>query len=101
MCEVSESCLQQIFEYLELTRAFSDEYLCDFGIIWRLIVLGVQRPRAGARVFRGGGKRGWGAMLGGLVCDVVVTPCDLCRLEMAQSLTDTLLWLCLGSALEL
>ena len=95
MCEVSESCLQQIFEYLELTRAFSDEYLCDFGIIWRLIVLGVQRPRAGARAFRGGGGRGV-AMLGGRVCDVVVTPCDVRRLEITRSQIDALLLLYLG-----
>ena len=43
--------------------------------------------------------RGWGgvALLGGRVCDVVVTPCDLRRLEMArQVLIDSLLLLCQG-----
>jgi hypothetical protein len=55
MCEVSESCMQQIFEYLELTRAFSVTHVCDSRIIWRLMVLGVEQQRAGARAFRGGG----------------------------------------------
>jgi len=36
-------------------------------------------------------------MLGGRVCDVVVTPCDLRRLEMAPlARIDSLLLLCLG-----
>ena len=37
-----------------------------------------------------------GAMSGGRVCDVVVTPCDLRRLEMARPRIDPLLLLCLG-----
>ena len=48
--------------------------------------------------WRGGG--GGVALLGGRVCDVVVTPCDLRRLENTQYRThkgvDSLLLLCLG-----
>jgi len=44
--------------------------------------------------WRGGG--GGGAMLGGRVCDVVVTPCDLRSLEMARPRISSLLLLCLG-----
>jgi hypothetical protein len=88
-----------IFEFLELTRAFAVTHVCDCGVIWRLKVLGVEWPRAGARAFRGGGGRGV-AMLGGRVCDVVVTPCDLHRLENTQNRThkriDALLLLCPG-----
>ena len=45
------------------------------------------------------GGRGGVALLGGRVCDVVVTPCDLRRLEMARQvlvLIDSLLLLCQG-----
>ena len=31
-----------IFEFLELTSAFAGTYVCDCGVIWRLMVLGVQ-----------------------------------------------------------
>ena len=84
-----------IYEYLELTRVFAVPYVCGCGVIWRLIVLGVQRLRAGAMAFCGTGK-GRGAMLGVRFCDVVVTPCDVPRLEMALAQIDPLLLLCLG-----
>jgi len=42
------------------------------------------------------GGRGGGAMLGGRVCDVVVTPCDVRRLEMARPRIGSLLLLCRG-----
>ncbi len=41
-------CVLVIFEFLELTRAFAVPYVCDCGVIWRLMVLGVECPRAGA-----------------------------------------------------
>ena len=91
VCEVR--CLLGIFECLELTRAFPGTHVCDCGIAWSVMVLGVQHQRAGARAFRGGG----GATLGGRVYDVVVTPCDLRRLEMALlAQIGSLLLLCLG-----
>jgi hypothetical protein len=34
-------CVLVIFEFLELTRAFAVTYVCDCGVIWRLMVLGV------------------------------------------------------------
>ena len=46
-----------IFECLELTRAFAGTHVCDCGVIWRLMVLGVEQQRAGARVFCEGGGR--------------------------------------------
>ncbi len=64
--------------YLELTLAFAGSHVCDCGVIWRLMVLGEERRRAGARGV------GWAVMLGGRVCDGVVTPCDLRRLETEQ-----------------
>ena len=45
-CEVR--CLLVIFECLELTRAFAGTHVCDCGVIWRLMVLGAERQRAGA-----------------------------------------------------
>ena len=90
VCEVR--CLLGIFECLELTRAFAATHVCDCGIAWRLMVLGLELLRAGAGAFR----RGGGATLGGLVYDVVVTPCDLRSLEMARPQQDSLLLLCLG-----
>ena len=40
---------------------------------------------------------GWGgAILGGWVCDVVVTLCDVRRLGMVLARIDPLLLLCLG-----
>ncbi len=80
-----------MFECLELTRAFAETQLCDCGIGWRLIVLGGERLRAGARAFRWRGGGGWGAMLVGLVCDVVVMPCDVHRSEMARPRIGSLL----------
>ena len=89
-------CVLVIFECLGLTRAFAGTHVCDCGVIWRLMVLGCERQRTGARVFHGGSERG-GAMLGGRVCDVVVTPCYLRRLEVTrQVLIDSLLLLCQG-----
>ena len=90
VCEVM--CLLGIFECLELTRVFAATHVCDCGIARRLMVLGAKHQRAGARALR----RGGGAMLGGLVYDVVVTPCDLRSLEMARPQQDSLLLLCLG-----
>ena len=90
VCDVM--CLLGIVECGELTCAWAVTHLCDCGIIWRLMVLGAEHQWAGARVFR----RGGGAMLGGLVYDVVVTPCDLRRLEMARPTLGSLLLLCLG-----
>jgi len=45
-------------------------------------------------LLRGGG--GGAAMLGGRVCDVVVTPCDVRRLEIQRPRNGTFLLLCLG-----
>ena len=91
VCEVM--CLLGIFECLELTRACLASYMCDCGIAWNGVVLGAEHLRAGARALR----RGGGAMLGGLVYDVVVTPCDVRRLEMALlARIGSLLLLCLG-----
>ena len=91
VCEVR--CLLGIFECLELTRAFPGTHVCDCGIAWRITVLGAELLRAGARAFWGGER----AMLGGRVYDVVVTPCDLRRLEMALlARLGSLLLLCLG-----
>ena len=91
VCEVR--CLLGIFECLELTCGSAVPYMCDCWIAWRLMVLGAEHQRAGARVFRRGGV----AMLGGLVYDVIVTPCDLRRLEMALlAQIGSLLLLCLG-----
>jgi hypothetical protein len=44
------------------------------------------------------GGKGGGAMLGGRICNVVVTPFDVRRLEMALAFTGvhSLLLLCLG-----
>jgi len=85
-----------IFEYLELNHATAVTHVCNYGVIWRLMVLGEQQLRAGARAFHGGGEGG-GAMLGGRVCDIVVTSCDLRRLEMAPgTISNSLLLLCLG-----
>ena len=93
-CE--ERCVEVIFECLELTCASAAIHVCDCGVIWRLMVLGVEQQRAGARVFRGRG-RGGGAIFGGRCFDVVVTPCDVRRLEMAPpARIGSLLLLCLG-----
>ena len=47
-----------MFESLELTRACAETHVCDCGIGWRLVVLGAERLRAGARAFLGGGEGG-------------------------------------------
>ena len=47
-----------VVECLELTRAFAATHMCDCWIIWRLMVLGGERIRAGARAFLGGGEGG-------------------------------------------
>ena len=91
VCEVM--CLLGILECLELTCGSAVPYMCDCGIAWNVVVLGAKHQRAGARALR----RGGGAMLGGLVYDVVVTPCDVRRLEMALlARVGSLLLLCLG-----
>ena len=59
-------------------------------------MLGGELQWDGARAFLGGAEGGVWAMLGGRVCDVVVTPCDLRRLEMALlARIGSLLLLCL------
>ncbi len=49
--------MREGLECLELTRA-SAVYVCDCGVVWRLMVLGEQRFRTGARAFCGEGQRG-------------------------------------------
>ena len=39
LCEVT--CLLEMFGCLELTRVFAGTYVCDCGVIWRLMVLGM------------------------------------------------------------
>ena len=60
-----------IFECLVLTRAFAVTHVCDCGVIWRLMVLGAQQRRAGARAFHGEMGEGGLAMLGWWVCDAL------------------------------
>ena len=48
-------CLFGMFEYLVLTRAIAGTHVCDYGIIWRRIVLGAELRRRGAMAFQGGG----------------------------------------------
>jgi len=55
MCEVPAG---DVFECLELMRAFAGSHMCDCWIIWRLMVLGAERLWAGARAFLGGGGGG-------------------------------------------
>ena len=50
--------MREGLECLELTRAFAVTHMCDCGVVWRLMVLGAEHQRAGARAFREGG-RGW------------------------------------------
>jgi hypothetical protein len=87
-------------ETLELKRAFAVPYVCDCGIAWKRMVLGTERQWAGGRALLGGAEGGR-AIFGWQVCDLVVTPGDLRRLEMEQPRIGSLLLLCLGSALEL
>ncbi len=50
------------FEWLDLTSVYAVLHnLCDCGVIWRLMVLGLQRVWAGARVFRKGADEEEGA----------------------------------------
>jgi hypothetical protein len=81
------------FECLELTSALAGSHVCDCGVIWKVMVLGVQQQRAGAVVFCGGGEGGGDRCGGGQVCDVVVTLCYVRRLGMPQPLIDPLLLL--------
>jgi hypothetical protein len=50
--------MREGLEYLELTRAFAATHVCDCGDVWRLMVLGIQRLRGGARAICGEGLRG-------------------------------------------
>ena len=52
------------------------------------------RGRCQGVLLRGGG--GGAAKLGGRVFDVVVTPCDACRLEITRAQIDALLLLCIS-----
>ena len=78
------------------SRVFAVPYVCDCGIAWRLMVLGIQQLRAGARVFLGGAEGGGERCWTGGSCDVAVTLCDVRRLEMARPRLESLLLLCLG-----
>ena len=51
-------CMREGSECLELTRAFAVSHVCDCGVVWRLMVLGFQRLRNGAREFSGEGRMG-------------------------------------------
>ena len=51
-------CMREGFECRELTRASAGSHVCDCGVVWRLVVLGVELQRTGARVFCGEGRRG-------------------------------------------
>ncbi len=89
-------CLLKTFQILVLTRAFAVPHVCDSGIDRKLIVLGVQLVRAGARAPFGFGGGGCKVMLDGRDFDLVVTPCDVRSLGMAPTPIDSLLLLCLG-----
>ena len=43
---------------LELTRESAGSHVCDCGVVWRLMVLGVQRLGTGAREICGEGRMG-------------------------------------------
>ena len=72
--------MREGLEYLELTHAPAGTHVCDCGAVWKLIVLGVQLNRAGAKSFwckgvlwRGGAegrKRCW---VGGCVMYFLIT----------------------------
>ena len=51
-------CPREGFECRDLTRASAVSHVCDCGVVRRLMVLGAQRLRTGARVFCGEGRRG-------------------------------------------
>ena len=40
-----------IFECSELTRSSTVTHVCDCGVTWKLVVLGGQQLRAGAKAF--------------------------------------------------
>ena len=44
-------CVLVIFECLELTHMSVDTHVCDCGVTWKLMVLGVQPHGAGAKAF--------------------------------------------------
>ena len=50
--------MREGLECLELTHWFTGTHVCDCGVVWRLMVLGDQRLRAGAREFCGEGRMG-------------------------------------------
>jgi len=96
ICEIVREMRHSLgtFEPLKLICVFAGRRMCDFDVIWGLMVLGVQHRGAGARAFWG---KGDGAIFVGRGCDVVLTPCDLRRLEMAPlARIGSLLLLCLG-----
>ena len=51
-------CMREGLECLELTRWFTATHVCDCGVVWRLMVLGKEQLRAGAREFCGEGRMG-------------------------------------------
>ena len=58
-CEIEcGRCPREGFECRSLTRASAGAHVCDCGVTWRLMVLGTERLRTGARVFCGEGRRG-------------------------------------------
>ncbi len=50
--------MREGLEYLQLTHAPAVAHVCDCGVVWKLIVLGAQPLRSGARAFCGEGPRG-------------------------------------------
>jgi len=44
-------CMLVIFECSELTRSSAVTHVCDCGVTWKLMVLGGQLQRAGAKAF--------------------------------------------------
>ena len=50
-------CPREGFECRDLTRASAATHVCDCGVVWRLMVLGVEQLVAGARAFCGEGQR--------------------------------------------
>ena len=64
--------------------AFAASYLCDCGVLWWLMVLGIQWLRAGARKLYEGGEKA-GAMCGGLRC-----ACDaVCAAQVGDGTSGT------------
>ena len=50
-------CILMLFEWFELTLMSAGSHVCDCGVVWRLMVLGAERLRTGARVFCGEGRK--------------------------------------------